>query len=73
MIADPANMIEAMREAAFDDVRVEEIEAEWKGPARSGYLKEVRELHSFMPAYAALDADERISVDDAILTIVDKQ
>ena len=73
VLSDPAKMIEAMREAGLDDVRVEEIEAEWKGPAGAGYLKELRDLHSFMPAYAALDADERISVDEAILAIVDKQ
>lgn len=72
-LSDPAKMDRALREAGLNDVRVEEIEAEWKGPAGPGYLEALRELHSFMPAYAALPADDRTRVDEAILAAVDNQ
>lgn len=73
VLSDPAQMDKEMREAGLDDVKIEEIEAQWKGPAGPAYLEELRELHLFMPPYAALQPDKRAQVDEAILALVDKQ
>ncbi len=72
-LSDPARMEAAMRDSGLRDVKVEEIEAEWKGPTDLAYLEELRDLHSFMPAYAALEADGRARIDEAIRVEVNKQ
>ena len=71
-LADPDRMAAAMCDAGLIDVTVEEIEAVWEGPAGPAYMDELRDLHSFMGPYAALDAHARSRLDDAILAVVDR-
>lgn len=66
-------MAKAMRDSGYQDVEIKEIEAEWRGPAGRAYLDELRDLHSYMPAYASLQTVERELVDRAILSLVDGQ
>ena len=72
VLADPDRMADAMRDAGLVDVKVEEIEAVWEGRAGPAYLAELRDLHPFMGPYAALDADMRARVDEAVLAVVDR-
>lgn len=72
-LSDPTKMRDAMTGSGLKDVAVEEVEAEWKGPAGTVYLEQLRDLHAYMPAYAALGGDDRRRVDDAILAGVDRQ
>jgi hypothetical protein len=50
---------------------VEEIQAIWRGPAGGPYLDELHDLHRYMAPYAALNDQDRLKVDDAILRVVD--
>lgn len=43
-----------MRDAGLADVKVEEIDAVWEGPAGAAYLSDLRDLHRFMGPYAIL-------------------
>ncbi|MGK0489947.1 MAG: SAM-dependent methyltransferase [Sphingomonas echinoides] len=72
-LSEPARMAKAMEDAGLLNVEVDVIEAEWTGPAGTAYLDELRDLHSYMPAYAALDAHGRDRVDEAILATIDRQ
>lgn len=72
VLADPDRMAQAMRDAGLADVKVEEIEAVWEGPAGPAYLSELRDLHPFMGPYAMLGPDLRAKLDEAILTVVDR-
>ncbi|MGV6871967.1 class I SAM-dependent methyltransferase [Pseudochelatococcus sp. B33] len=70
-LSDPARLATELQSVGFVDVRVEEIQAVWRGPAGRAYLDELHDLHRYMPPYAALDDQDRRKVDDAILRIVD--
>jgi SAM-dependent methyltransferase len=71
-LASPADLQRAMSQAGLTGVEVEEIEAEWVGPAGRAYLEELGELHSFMGPYAQLEPETRLRVDDEVLRIVDR-
>ena len=70
-LSDPARLAAELQSVGFVDVRVEEIQAVWRGPAGRAYLDELHHLHRYMAPYAALDDQDRRKVDDAILRIVD--
>lgn len=70
VLADPDSMAQAMRNAGFVDVKVEEIEAVWEGPAGPSYLSELQDLHPYMGPYAMLGPDVRAKLDEAILNVV---
>jgi SAM-dependent methyltransferase len=70
-LSDPARLATELQSVGFVDVRVEEIQAVWRGRAGRAYLDELRHLHRYMAPYAALDDQDRRKVDDAILRIVD--
>lgn len=72
-LAEPDRLAREMSEAGLSSVQVEEIETIWEGPAGQPYLDELRELHGYMGAYAALAEDQRRRVDDAILTVIEKR
>ena len=69
-LSDPARLAGELRESGFVDVDVREVEGVWEGPVGDAYLEETRELHSYMPPYAALEAKDRAKVDDAIRSLV---
>ena len=71
VLSDPGRLATELQSAGFADVRVEEIQAVWRGPAGRAYLDEMHHLHRYMAPYAALDDQDRRRVDDAILRIVD--
>ncbi|MGY6251353.1 class I SAM-dependent methyltransferase [Bosea thiooxidans] len=70
-LADPDRLADEMRRAGFVDVEVHEIDVDWEGPTGEAYLREMKDLHSYMAPYAALDASDQARVDAAILTLVD--
>lgn len=70
-LSDPARLATELQSVGFVDVRVEEIQGVWRGPAGRAYLDELHDLHRHMPPYAALDDQDRRRVDDAILRTVD--
>lgn len=71
-LSDPARLIAELQSAGFVDVKVEEIQAIWRGPAGGSYLDELHDLHRYMAPYAALDDQDRRKVDEAILRVVDE-
>ncbi|WGF88176.1 class I SAM-dependent methyltransferase [Marinivivus vitaminiproducens] len=71
-LADPDRLRAELEEAGLSAIEVEEIEVVWEGPAGPAYLDDLRELHGYMGAYAALDDDGRRRVDEAILAVVDR-
>lgn len=71
-LSDPLRMERALLDTGLREVRVEEIEAEWKGVAGPAYIDALRDLHGYMPSYAALRPDERGQVEEAILSLVDE-
>jgi ubiquinone/menaquinone biosynthesis C-methylase UbiE len=70
-MSDPARLANELEAAGFIDVEVEPIDAIWHGPAGHAYIEELQGLHRHMAPYAALNAQERGRVDDALLRIVD--
>ncbi|WP_442681117.1 class I SAM-dependent methyltransferase [Sphingomonas sp. ASY06-1R] len=72
-LAAPDGMTAALTDAGLIDVQAQEIEAMWEGPAGPDYLAEMAELHSYMGPYAALDPEQKQSVDRAILDAVDRR
>lgn len=70
-LAEPERLVREMSEAGLSSVEVEEIEAVWEGPSGQFYLDDLGELHGYMGVYAALDGDQRLRVDEAILKVIE--
>lgn len=71
-LADPDRLRTELEGAGLAALDIEEFEIVWEGPAGQAYLDDVRELHRYMGAYAALDDSERRRVDESILSVVDR-
>lgn len=72
VLADPAQLINAMNVVGLHDVQLTEFETLWQGSGGQAYLDTLYELHRYMAPYAALDDESRLNVDDAILKIVEE-
>lgn len=70
LLSEPDRLAKEMTQANLSAIEVEEIETVWEGPAGHAYLDELRDLHSYMGAYAQLDSDQRRRVDEAILEVI---
>ncbi|MGO4113731.1 class I SAM-dependent methyltransferase [Rhizobium ruizarguesonis] len=70
-LADPARVATAMQSAGFTEIKVVEFETIWKGYGGRAYLDAMRELHTYMAPYAALNDADRQKVDDAVLAIIE--
>jgi SAM-dependent methyltransferase len=69
-LSDPARLAGELRECGFAGVEMHEVEGVWEGPVGDAYLEEMREFHSYIPPYAALEAKDRAKVDSAIRSLV---
>lgn len=69
-LSDPARLADELRESGLADVEVRTVEGIWEGPGGDAYFEELRELHSYIKPYAALEPADRTKVDDAIRTLV---
>lgn len=69
-LSDPSRLVTELEEAGLVDVHVIEVQAVWQGATGQAYLDELRDLHLFMPPYAALDERGRREVDQAILRTI---
>lgn len=72
-LAEPEALASAFTEAGLVDVKVEEVEAVWEGPAGVTYLDELRDFHAFVAPYALLDEDAKTRLDRAILAAVERR
>lgn len=71
-LADPDRLRTGLEEAGLLAIEIVEIEVLWEGAAGQSYLDDVRELHGYMGAYAALDDKGRQRVDEMILSVIDR-
>ncbi len=71
-LSDPSRLVTELEEAGLVDVQVVEVQAVWQGATGQAYLDELRDLHLFMPPYAALDEQGRREVDQAILRTIEE-
>lgn len=67
-LSDPDRLAEEMRLVGFDKVEIEAVERVWEGPTGAAYVEDMRELHGYMPLFAALGPDDRSRIEDAIRT-----
>lgn len=65
-LSDPDRLTAEMERAGFNNVVVTKIEGVWEGPVGDDYLRQVGELNQYIPAYAALNAETRDRVDEAM-------
>ena len=72
-LAEPEALASAFTAAGLVDVKVEEIEAVWEGPAGAAYLDELRDFHAFVAPYALLDDEAKARLDQAILAAVERR
>lgn len=69
-LSDPARLVAQLEAVGFSDIEVVERDAVWEGPSGEDYVESLRDLHLYMPPYAALEPAKRNKVDAAILEIV---